>query len=55
MSLEAEFEKMRADELRREIGMLKSGILNVLLDLQVMIQDGEYDEALEHIKEHVEP
>jgi len=53
MSLETAFAEQRVSELERAMHIQKSMILNVLLDLQVMIEDGDYDEALEHIKEHI--
>ena len=45
--LEVTFMKQRVADLESAASMQRSRTLNTLMDLRVMLQDGDYDEALE--------
>lgn len=51
MSAELAFAKQEIESLKRAADMQRSSHINVLIDLQVMLQDGDHDEALEILNE----
>ncbi|KKK54220.1 hypothetical protein LCGC14_3086930 [marine sediment metagenome] len=53
-SMELTFAKQEIEDLKQAGLLQRSATLTLLLDLQVMLEDGDYDEALEFIKGHVE-
>ncbi len=55
MSMELSFAKQRIDELEQQLSYTRSATLTLLLDLQVMLENGEYDEAQSFLKEHTDP
>ena len=54
MSMELTFAKQEIEDLKRAGAHQRSATLNLLIDLKVMLEDGDYDEALTVIKEHTE-
>lgn len=44
----------RVQELEQKLAYIRSATLTLLLDLQVMLESGEYEEALEFLKGHTE-
>ena len=48
------FAKQEIEDLKLQMNHVHSAMLTLLLDLKVMIEDGDYDEAIEHIKGHTE-
>lgn len=53
-SMELTFAKQEIEDLKQSLSFARSATLTLLLDLQVMLEDGDYEEALEHIKGHTE-
>ena len=52
--MELVFAKQEIEDLKQQMNHAQSMVLNVLLDLKVMLEDGDYDEALELIKGHTD-
>ena len=53
--MELAFAKQRIQELEQSAAHQRSAVLTLLLDLQVMLESGEIDEALDFLKQHTEP
>ena len=51
-SMELTFAKNEIEDLKRAGAHQKSATLNLLIDLKVMLEDGDYDEAIDLIKEY---
>ena len=46
--------KQDIEEKDKTLARIRSGMITLLLNVKVMLEDGDLDEALEFIKEHVE-
>ncbi len=54
MSMELTFAKNEIESLKRAGAHQKSATLNLLIDLKVMLEDGDYEEAIDLIKEYTD-
>ena len=52
-NMELTFAKNEIEDLKRQMNHARSSVLTLLLDLKVMLEEGEYEEAIDLIKEHV--
>ena len=50
-SMEIHMLKQQMEEMKNRAGTARSATLNAFLDLKVMIEEGDYDEALEMLEE----
>ncbi len=50
MSMELAFAKQEIEDLKRGAHLQRSATLNLLLDLEVMLKDEDFDEALKLIQ-----